>query len=65
MPDEERAEKMDAWKNTKEFPMQGQMLQQLYQYGFVISDMKEKMTDFFYEVKIISKKLINMFTNKA
>ena len=63
MPDEERKEKMDAWKNTKEFPMQGQMLQQLYQYGFVISDMKEKMTDFFNEVKIISKK-INKYVHK-
>lgn len=63
MPDEERTEKMDAWKNTKEFPMQGQMLQQLYQYGFVISDMKEKMTDFFNEVKIISKK-INKYIHK-
>lgn len=51
MPDEERKEKMDAWKNTKEFPMQGQMLQQLYQYGFMISDMKEKMTVVFIYYK--------------
>ena len=42
---------MDAWKNTKEFPMQGQMLQQLYQYGFMISDMKEKMTVVFIYYK--------------
>lgn len=57
MPDEERREKMEDWKNTKDFPMQGQMLNQLYKYGIVISDMKEKMKSFFDEIKNVSKKM--------
>lgn len=57
MPDEERKEKMEDWKNTKDFPMQGQMLNQLYQYGIVISDMKEKMGSFFAEIKDVSRKI--------
>ena len=57
MPDEERQEKMEDWKNTKDFPMQGQMLNQLYQYGIVISDMKEKMESFFDEIKSVSKSI--------
>lgn len=63
MPDDERKQKMEDWKNTKEFPMQGQMLNQLYQYGMVISDMKIKMADFFDEIKSISKK-INKYVHK-
>lgn len=58
MPDKERREKMEDWKNTKDFPMQGQMLNQLYKYGIVISDMKEKMKSFFDEIKNIGKKMI-------
>lgn len=57
MPDKERKEKMEDWKNTKDFPMQGQMLNQLYQYGIVISDMKEKMGSFFAEIKDVSRKI--------
>lgn len=57
MPYEERKEKMEDWKNTKDFPMQGQMLNQLYQYGIVISDMKEKMGSFFAEIKDVSRKI--------
>ena len=57
MPDKERKEKMEDWKNTKDFPMQGQMLNQLYQYGIVISDMKEKMESFFAEIKDVSRKI--------
>lgn len=37
--------------------MQGQMLNQLYQYGIVISDMKEKMGSFFAEIKDVSRKI--------
>lgn len=55
MPDDEKKEKMDDWKNTIDFPMQGQMLNQLYQHGIVISDMKEKMSLFFDEIKKINK----------
>lgn len=63
MPEDEREEKMDAWRNTKDFPMQGQMLKQLYQYGMVVSDMKQNMESFFSEVKEISKK-INKYVHK-
>lgn len=57
MPDEERQKKMEDWNNTKNFPMQGQMLNQLFQHGLVVSDMKEKMKPFFEEIKDVSKKL--------
>lgn len=57
MPEEDRKEKMEDWKNTKDFPMQGQMLNQLYAHGLVISDMKEKMESFFNEIKDINKKI--------
>lgn len=57
MPDEERKEKVEDWKNTKDFPMQSQMLNQLYQYGIVISDMKENMGAFFDEIKNVSRKI--------
>ena len=57
MPDEERRKKMEDWKKIKDFPMQGQMLNQLYQHGIVISDMKEKMKSFFDEIKNVSKKI--------
>lgn len=57
MPDEERKEKMENWKNTKDFPMQSQMLNQLYQYGIVISDMKANMGAFFDEIKNVSRKI--------
>lgn len=57
LPEKEKKEKIENWKNTKEFPMQGQMLQQLYQYGAVISDMKVNMVDFFEIIKNISKKM--------
>lgn len=56
-PDEERRKKMEDWNNTKNFPMQGQMLNQLFQHGLVVSDMKEKMKPFFDEIKDVSKKL--------
>lgn len=57
MPDEERRKKMEDWKNTKYFPMQEKMLKQLYRYGIVISDMKEKMESFFDEIKNVNKKI--------
>lgn len=57
LPDKERKEKMEEWKNTKDFPMQSQMLKQLYEYGIVISDMKEKMKSFFNDIKNVSKKI--------
>ena len=57
MPDEERKAKFEDWKNSKDFPMQGKMLNQLYQHGLVVSDMKEKMDSFFKEIKIINDKI--------
>lgn len=57
LPDKERKEKMEEWKNTKDFPMQSQMLKQLYEYGIVISDMKEKMKSFFNDIKNVIKKI--------
>lgn len=63
MPEDEREEKMDARKNTKDFPMQGQMLKQLYQYGMVVCDMKQNMESFFSEVKETSKE-INKYVHK-
>ena len=63
MPEEEMKAKIDDWKNTRDFPMQGQMLNELYQHGIVISDMKEKMNAFFDEIKNVSKK-INKYVHK-
>ena len=63
MPEDERKEKMEDWKNTKDFPMQGQMLNQLYQHGAIVSDMKVKMMSFFDEIKNVSKK-INKYVHK-
>ena len=57
MPDEERKAKFEDWKNSKDFPMQGKMLNQLYQHGMVVSDMKEKMDSFFKKIKIINDKI--------
>lgn len=57
LPDKERKEKMEEWKNTKDFPMQSQMLKQLYEYGILISDMKEKMKSFFNDIKNVIKKM--------
>ena len=51
MPDNERETFVEAWKETKEFPMQGQMLKQLSEKGNVFADMKEKMSDFFIGAK--------------
>ena len=58
-----RKEKMEEWKNTKDFPMQSQMLKQLYEYGIVISDMKEKMKSFFNDIKNVIKKINKNFNS--
>ena len=63
MPENDKNQKIEDWKNTRDFPMQGQMLNQLYQHGIVISDMKEKMSSFFDQIKNISKK-INKYVHK-
>ena len=57
VPEDERKGKWEDWKNGEYFPMQGQMLKELLEYGNVVSDMEYKMSSFFNEVKDISKKI--------
>lgn len=63
MPKEERTKFTDAWKGTKDFPMQGQMLKQLSEKGNIFADMKEKMPDFFKMAKELSAEL-NKYVHK-
>lgn len=63
MPDREREIFLDAWKETKDFPMQGQMIKQLVAKGYIISDMKDKMADFFTEAKKFSE-ILNKYVHK-
>lgn len=63
MPSEEMESLIDAWKKTKDFPMQGQMLKQLSAKGNVFTDMKFKMPDFFVKAKDLSMEL-NKFVHK-
>jgi hypothetical protein len=51
MPANERITLLDAWKSTRDFPMQGQMIQQLASHGDVFGDMKAKMPEFFAQAK--------------
>lgn len=57
MPDKDRRKIMEDWNNTKYFPMQKKILKQLYQHGVVISDMKDKMKNFFDSIEDISGKI--------
>lgn len=57
MPDEEKDLLLDAWKETKDFPMQGQIIKQLSAKGNVFTDMKNKMPTFFAEAKKLSTAL--------
>ena len=63
MPDEEKELLLDAWKDTKDFPMQGQMIKQLTVKGNVFIDMKNKMPNFFAEVKKLNA-LLNKYVHK-
>ncbi len=63
MPDKERREFLNAWQETKDFPMQGQMIKQLSCKGSVFTDMKEKMPEFFAEAKELSAN-INKYVHK-
>ena len=63
MPEEERELILDAWKETKDFPMQGQMIKQLTAKGNVFRDMKNKMTNFFAKAKELSADL-NKYVHK-
>ena len=63
MPDEERKEYLDNWKNTKDFPMQGRMIKQLAQQGNIFVDMMAKMPQFFSDAKKLSEEL-NKYVHK-
>ena len=63
MPEDERTKFTDAWKETKDFPMQGKMLKQLSERGNVFADMKEKMPGFFSDAKKLSAEL-NKYVHK-
>lgn len=63
MPDEERDNLLNAWKETKYFPMQAQMIKQLLAKGNVFVDMKSKMPDFFVKAKKMSADL-NKYVHK-
>ncbi|MDP3058381.1 MAG: teicoplanin resistance protein VanZ [bacterium] len=63
MPDEEKEILLNAWKETKDFPMQGQMIKQLSAKGNVFTDMKNKMPDFFAKAKKLSADL-NKYVHK-
>ena len=63
MPYEEREAHLEAWKATKDFPMQGQMIKQLSSKGDVFVDMKSKMPDFFNGAKDLSVAL-NKYVHK-
>lgn len=63
MPEKDRAEFIDAWKETKDFPMQGEMIKRLSANGSIFADMKEKMPDFFQVAKELSSGL-NKYVHK-
>lgn len=63
MPDADRDKYLEDWKDTKHFPMQGQLLKMLSDNGYVFSDMKEKMPSFFNDAKELSQEL-NKYVHK-
>jgi len=63
MPDDEKKAFLENWKETKDFPMQGQMIKLLSNRGYIFSDMKSKMPDFFLKAKELSSEL-NKYVHK-
>lgn len=63
MPETERNDYIAAWKETKYFPMQRKMIDELTNKGAVFSDMLEKMPKFFTHVKDVNTKL-NKYVHK-
>ncbi len=63
MPEKERTEFTEAWKETKDFPMQGEMIKKLSANGNIFADMKEKMPTFFQAAKDLSNAL-NKYVHK-
>ena len=63
LPTCEREQYLTSWKDTKDFPMQRQMVRLLSQQGNIFVDMKEKMPDFFEFAKKLSAEL-NKYVHK-
>jgi hypothetical protein len=63
MPEKDRTEFTDAWRETKDFPMQGEMIKRLSVNGNIFADMKEKMPAFFQSAKELSGNL-NKYVHK-
>jgi hypothetical protein len=63
MPYDDREKYLGAWKTTKDFPMQGQMVKQLSQQGNIFTDMVAKMPEFFSSAKALSAEL-NKYVHK-
>ena len=63
MPEAEKKDYLGAWKDTRDFPMQGQMIKQLSNSGFVFTEMREKMEEFFSDAKKLSAEL-NKYVHK-
>jgi len=63
MPEAERTEYIAAWKDTKDFPMQGQMVKLLAVKGAIFADMRVKMPDFFAHAKAVNARL-NKYVHK-
>lgn len=63
MPNKEQQKYLDDWKDTKHFPMQGQILQMLAVDGNIFVDMKENMPSFFSDAKQLCKEL-NKYVHK-
>lgn len=63
MPEAEQNKWVDKWKNTEDFPMQHQMVKSLFQSGYVLSDMKNNMPEFFNDAKELSQRL-NKYVHK-
>ena len=63
IPEPFRKEQLEAWEQTKNFPMQSQMLASLKENGYLFSDLKQKLSDYFLQLSLISKQL-NKFVHK-
>lgn len=63
MPADEREKYLSLWKETKDFPLQRQIIKLLSEHGDVFVDMREKMPDFFESAKTLSAKL-NKYVHK-
>ena len=63
MPEPEREKYLEDWKDKKSFPMLSQVLQMLSHQGDVFADMKEKLSPFFEDAKMLSGEL-NKYVHK-